>query len=227
MKGKRIYLVLALSLVAAVVLINVAYAVTSSVQSDNNTITPSERVVDISRAEAFTVDVPEYGDLPSTSKTDFSSLTIVADDSVKLRAWVYLNDTSDWLILDKITLTFYSVEENLEVLTNGEVDKYVIDDGKYVKVAQDVVGGNPSGTYYTVDEYYDFGITQVDSTHYNTFVPTGVIQKSAGTYSVDLTFSFKGTVGQELYDSFAESFSGSLTFAMADVDPAPVYVPSP
>lgn len=226
MKGKRIYLVIALSLIVAVVLINVAYAVTSSVQSDNNSITASERVVDVSMTDAFTVDVPEYASLPATAKTQLSSLTIDADGTVKIRAWVHLDETSDWLILDNIRLTFYAVAEAGD-LSDGNVQKYVVDNGFYVEKTQEYVTNNPSATYYTVGEYYDFGITQVDSTHYNTFVPTGIIQKTEGTYSFDLTFSFVGTVGQVLYDTFADSFSGTLTFAMADVDPAPVYVPSP
>ena len=233
MKGKRIYLVIALSIVVSVVLVNAAYAITSSVQSDDNAIDADERSVDITgQTQPFSITPPAYGSLPSTVEIT-RTVEIHASDDVHMRAWVYLDDTSDWLMLSKITLSIY-VEATGAQLTQA-VDKYVIDNGVYVTVSQsavdsDLLDGELSDTYYVKNDF-DFGIEETtpgqesqETKRYQSFIPTDDIQIAPGSYTFDLTFYFDklNNLPQPLYNQFKASFTGCVTFAISGEDPAPV-----
>lgn len=111
MKGKRIYLIIALSIVVSAILINTAYALTTSVSVDDNTVTASERSIDIKvngepREDPFIVTVPDFANVSTPVVINDNSLVITASDAddVKIRAWLYLNDPADWLIVDYVTL---------------------------------------------------------------------------------------------------------------------------
>jgi len=187
MKGKRIYLIIALSIVVSAILINTAYALTTSVSVNDNTVSASERSIDIKvngepREDPFSVAVPDYANVSTPVVINNNSLVISASDAddVKIRARLYLNDPADWLIIDYITLN---------------------------------INGNN----------YNFGIQTVNAQqqHYQSFVPTDAITLAPDEYDFTITFHFKGSVGESLYEDLAASFNGNIVFVMADDDPVP------
>ena len=194
MKAKRIYLIIALTIAVATVLINVGYAVTSSVRVDNNSISAEERSVDIfindsPLSDAISVTPPAYEDLNDPQDNPYTitghKLRISASSDVRVRAWIYLDDPADWLIVDHITLSINSHSYTFGI---SEIDP-------------------PTGGA---------------SERYSSFEPTDAFTLSPDvSYTFSISIYFKGDVGEDIYDQLSANLSGRLTFAVADANPIP------
>lgn len=220
MNGKRLLLIAALAIVVAAVLIIPVYAFTSSVNVSDNTVESTKRTIDIEdQTEAFSVTPPEYENVTDPVWIRNHTFEIDADDEVKMRAWLYLNDPSDWLILDHAELRIYNVTIDQQVLADGSVQKYILNIDTFEEVPQSTVNTEP-GTYYVMPYDVDFGEEGVSTRLDQSSVPTPTIALDPEIeYKFDLVFHFKGLVGKVLYDGFAEEFTGKITFAIADKDP--------
>ena len=230
MNGKRLYLIAAITVAVAMALIIPVYAYTSSVSVSDNTVSSTARTIDIEdQTDPFSVTPPEFESLGPVWVRNHT-FELVADDDVEMRAWLYLDDPSDWLILDHAELIIYSVTEDPSVLANGNVQKYVLNVDTFETVAQGSVDPESATVYYVraYDEVFGENLDGESSRLYWSFVPTqSMTLDPEKTYKFDLVFHFKGLVGKVLYDEFAEEFEGSITFAMADRDPVPTPVQNP
>ena len=137
MNGKRLYLIAAITVAVAMALIIPVYAYTTSVNVSDNTVSSTARSIDIEdQTETFSVTPPAYADVPTPVSIGVHTFQLVADDDVEMRAWVYLNDLRDWLILDHAELKIYNETTDLNVLNDGNVQKYVLDNGTFAEVDQ-------------------------------------------------------------------------------------------
>ena len=226
MKAKRLYLLVAIIAAVAMVLIIPVYAFTASVNVDDNTVSSTARTIDVEdQTDPFSVTPPTYENVDTPVWLRNNTLVLAADDDVEMRAWLYLDDPSDWLILDHAQLIIYCEADQTEC-DDSEIQKYIqdaLDDYIFKPVAQSVVDTTP-GTYYVKAYDVDFGEAEdgVSETLYWSLVPTESMTLDPDrSYKFDLVFYFKGLVGNVLYDDFAEDFDGSITFAIADNDPVP------
>ena len=228
MNGKRLYLIAAITVAVAMALIIPVYAYTSSVSVSDNTVSSTSRTIDIEdQTEPFSVTPPAYADVSTPVSIGVHTFQLVADDDVEMRAWIYLNDLRDWLILDHAELKIYNETTDLNVLNDGDVQKYVLDNGTFAEVDQgDVDPG--SGTHYYVAAYdVNFGEEHGSGDTYQALVPTpSMTLDPAIEYKFEVVFHFKGLVGPTLYGQYAADFSGTITFAIADSDPVPP-IPNP
>ncbi len=228
MKGKRLFLIAAITVAVAMALIIPVYAYTTSVSVSDNTVSSTTRSIDIEdQAEPFSVTPPEYADVSVPVWIRNHAFELSAEGDVEMRAWLLLDEYSDWLILDHAQLIVYSEAEQTE-LTDANVQKYTLNDDTFETVAQSIVDTVP-GTYYVKVYDVDFGEEDGDSARtYDSNVPTeSMTLDPERTYRFDLVFHFKGLVGETLYGEFAEDFSGTITFAVADHDPVPTAVQNP
>lgn len=224
MKGKRLYLIAAITVAVAMALIIPVYAYTTSVSVNDNTVSSTARSIDIEdQTEPFSVTPPTFENVTTPVWIRNHTLQLAADGNVEMRAWLELDDPSDWLILDHAELMIYR-EASQSELEDTLKQKYIqdaLDEYKFKTVEQSVVDSTP-GTYYVKVYDVDFGEELVSGTHYQSLVPTpSMTLDPEKTYKFDLAFHFKGIVGDVLYDQFAADFSGSITFAIADHDPVP------
>ena len=222
MKGKRLYLIAALTVAVAAALIIPVYAFTSSVNVNDNTIESTKRTIDIEdQTTPFSVTPPEFANVSTPVWIRNHALELSADDDVMMRAWLYLNEPSDWLILDHAELIINHVTEDPAVLPDENVQKYILNVDTFEEVDQSTVDSTP-GVYYVMAYDVAFGETQdpMVTRFFQSLVPTQSLTLDPDiTYRFDLVFHFKGLVGETLYDEYAASFPGSITFAIADKDP--------
>ncbi len=219
MNGKRLLLIAVLAIAVAAVLIVPVYAFNSSVSVNDNTVESTKRTIDIEDlTESFSVTPPEYENVSTPVWIRNQTFGIDADDDVKMRAWLYLNDPSDWLILDHAELRIYHVTTDQQVLADENVQKYILNVDTFEEVPQSTVDSTP-GTYYVMAYDVDFGEEEISARQFQSFVPTSSMTLDPDIeYKFDLVFHFKGLVGETLYDQFASSFAGTITFAIADKD---------
>ena len=226
MKGKKLCLTAMIAIAVAMALVIPVYAYTTSVTVDDNSISSTVLSIDIEeQTEPFSVTPPTFENVTTPVWVRNHTFGLVADDDVEMRAWLYLDEPSDWLILDHAQLIVYCEADQTEC-EDTEIQKYIqdaLDDYTFKTVAQSVVDSTP-GTYYVKSYDVDFGEEEdgVSAGLYWSFVPTESMTLDPDrTYKFDLAFHFKGLVGNVLYDDFAEDFTGSITFAIAGNDPVP------
>ena len=225
MNGKRIYLILALTIAVAAVLIVPVYAFTSSVNVNDNTVESTSRSIDIkNQTDPFSVTPPEYNNVSDPVYIRNHIFEIAADGNVEMRAWLFLDDYSDWLILDHAELVIYR-EADQSDLADPNVQKYTLENDVFEEYEGEI---DPQTTYYVQVYDVNFGEEQVSGDTYQSLVPTPVMTLDPEIeYKFDLVFHFKGMVGSSLYNIYAANFAGTVTFAIADNDPVPTPVPSP
>ena len=194
MKGKRIYLVLALIIAVSMALLIPVYASMSSVQVDNNTVESSSHTIDVTLDDGSALTMPLEIIIPAYDPGNTHSAAIEGQHMIKITSTVgatdvarivkvraYLDlDTESWLIVDSASLTVTGA------------------------------AGSP----------YTFGVvgtqTGVPTGEIQLLMPAGYTEKS---YSFSLTITFKSDVPQDLYDDAKSHFSGNIVFVMSETDP--------
>ncbi len=229
MNGKRLYIIAALTVAVAMVLIVPVYAFTTSVSVNDNTVTSNERVVDIeNQTEPFSITPPTFANVSTPVSITNHTLQLAADGNVSMRAWLYLNDNSGWLILDYAELKIYNVTNVADVLADGEVQKYILNGNSFEEVDQNTVDATPSGTYYVKAYDLRFGEGEISTTgteikRYQSTIPTASMTLDPTiTYKFDLVFHFKDLVGEDLYNLYRGNFNGKITFAINNADKDPL-----
>ena len=121
--------------VVAVLLLNMAFAATSSVQSEGNNMDADVRSVDITLDDGTTLSTslkitpPDYATVTNPLGVHYATidghvLNVTSSDDVLVRAWMVLSSTSSWLIVDSASI--YMGATTAEIQSNNTL---YLDDG--------------------------------------------------------------------------------------------------
>ena len=144
--------------VAAIVVLNMAFAATSSVQVESNNIEADARTVDITLdngtalSTPLEITPPDYttvtdGGADHSATIDGHMLEISSSDAVRVRAWVVMNPASSWLIIDSAYIfigattaeiqsgdTLYLANGNTASPSDKDAVLYIVNDkGNYIQ----------------------------------------------------------------------------------------------
>ena len=191
-------------IVVSVVLLNMAFAATSSVQVNNNTMDADVRSVDITLDDGtaltapLEITPPDYATVTDPEGVHYIDITghklsVTASDDVSVRTWITLSSTSSWIIVQSATITI-----------NGHDYAFAVANGG---------AGVPTDAFSLPQGSYSFTIRITFTAQYD------------ADYNSIITHE---TMSETMYNALKAAFSGQLVFAIDDGDPlSPIQAQNP